>query len=134
MMHNEYPVYLLPLPESEGGGFAVFVPDLVGCMSDGATADEALANVQDAIAEWIHEAKRLKREIPEPGSAALRAAQEQREMLDLLKSHLSTLDGKIADLEKRIAAIAQAVDQRPESYWAVLPVLRQHQSRIPKPH
>jgi antitoxin HicB len=35
-------------------------------MSDGETAEEALANVKAAIDEWIEEAKGLGRTIPRP--------------------------------------------------------------------
>ena len=45
----EYPVIIEPLPEDEGGGFIALVPDLPGCMSDGDTAEAALASVQDAV-------------------------------------------------------------------------------------
>ncbi|MFG1298135.1 type II toxin-antitoxin system HicB family antitoxin [Xanthobacter variabilis] len=38
------------LSEEDGEGFLVRVPDLPGCMSDGETHEEALANVQDAVA------------------------------------------------------------------------------------
>ena len=34
-------------------GWAVSCPDLPGCHSQGATRDEALANVRDAIRLWI---------------------------------------------------------------------------------
>ena len=37
-----------------------------GCMSDGETPEEALKNVQDAIASWIEAAKEWKLDIPEP--------------------------------------------------------------------
>jgi predicted RNase H-like HicB family nuclease len=39
---------------------------LPGCASDGETAEEALANVGDAIAAWIDEARALGRPIPQP--------------------------------------------------------------------
>jgi antitoxin HicB len=39
---------------------------LPGCMSDGETAEEALANVRDAIAAWIEEARALGRPVPKP--------------------------------------------------------------------
>ena len=32
------------IPKEEGGGFLVTFPDLPGCMSDGATEAEAVAN------------------------------------------------------------------------------------------
>ena len=61
-----YPVTIEPLPKDEGGGFIAFVPDLPGCMSDGETPEEALANVKDAIVAWIEAARDLGWKIPEP--------------------------------------------------------------------
>jgi len=61
-----YPVIVQPLPPEDGGGFAATVPDLPGCMSDGETPEEALANVQDAIRAWIEAAEELGRSIPKP--------------------------------------------------------------------
>ena len=46
--------------------YLVSVPDLPGCMSDGATPDEAVDNVKKVIAEWIDTARELGRAIPEP--------------------------------------------------------------------
>ena len=34
-------------------GFAVFCPSLPGCCSQGATEEEALHNIQDAIREYL---------------------------------------------------------------------------------
>jgi predicted RNase H-like HicB family nuclease len=65
-MPLEYPVIVEPLPQRDGGGFVAAVPDLPGCMSDGETPEEALANVRDAIAAWIDEARALNRMIPTP--------------------------------------------------------------------
>jgi predicted RNase H-like HicB family nuclease len=61
-----YPIVLEPLSDEDGGGFAAFVPDLPGCMSDGETPEEALANVRDAIAVWIEAAQDLGRKVPDP--------------------------------------------------------------------
>ena len=46
--------------------YLVSVPDLPGCMADGATPDEAVDNVKKVIAEWIDTARELGRAIPEP--------------------------------------------------------------------
>jgi predicted RNase H-like HicB family nuclease len=62
----DYPVLIEPLAPEDGGGFVALVPDLPGCMSDGETAEEALANVRDAIAAWIEEARATGRGIPAP--------------------------------------------------------------------
>jgi predicted RNase H-like HicB family nuclease len=42
------------------------VPELAGCMADGKTYAEALANVEVIISEWIETALSLGREIPVP--------------------------------------------------------------------
>jgi predicted RNase H-like HicB family nuclease len=46
--------------------FIAEVPDLAGCMADGATYEEALANTQVVINQWIETAKSLGRIIPKP--------------------------------------------------------------------
>jgi predicted RNase H-like HicB family nuclease len=50
----------------EDNAYIAEVPELPGCMADGATYDEALKNVQMIIYEWIETAKDLGREIPQP--------------------------------------------------------------------
>jgi predicted RNase H-like HicB family nuclease len=62
----EYPVVIKPLPAEEGGGFLATVPDLPGCMSDGPTPEEAVANIQDAINGWIEAARDLGHAVPSP--------------------------------------------------------------------
>jgi len=66
MAKLEYPIIIEPLPQDEGGGFIALVPDLPGCMSDGETAEDALASVVDAVAAWIEEATALGRPVPPP--------------------------------------------------------------------
>ena len=46
--------------------FIAEVPELAGCMADGATYQEALANAEIIIEEWLETAKDLGRQIPEP--------------------------------------------------------------------
>ena len=46
--------------------FIAEVPELAGCAVDGATRQEALANVEVVIGEWIETARELGRVISEP--------------------------------------------------------------------
>lgn len=50
----------------EDQSFIAEVPELPGCASDGPTRQEALANVERVIDEWIETAKELGRPIPTP--------------------------------------------------------------------
>jgi predicted RNase H-like HicB family nuclease len=50
----------------EDQAFIAEVPELPGCMADGATYQEALANVEVIIQEWIETAQELGRPIPQP--------------------------------------------------------------------
>ena len=42
------------------------VPELAGCAADGSTRQEALANAEAVIADWLETARELGRPIPEP--------------------------------------------------------------------
>ena len=50
----------------EDGAYIATVPDLPGCMADGATYQKALAAAERAIDLWIQTARELGREIPTP--------------------------------------------------------------------
>jgi len=50
----------------EDNSYVAEVPELPGCMSDGATYEEALANVRIVIDEWIETAIEEGRAVPEP--------------------------------------------------------------------
>ena len=67
--NGAYKVVIEPLSEEDGGGYLATVPELPGCMSDGATRAEALVNVEDAIVTWLHVARRQGWAIPEPKRA-----------------------------------------------------------------
>jgi antitoxin HicB len=66
MSSLQYAIVVEPLPPEDGDGFIATVPDLPGCMSDGATPEEAVTNVQDAIAAWIEAAQDLGHAVPKP--------------------------------------------------------------------
>jgi antitoxin HicB len=72
-MSLAYRIEIEPLSKEDGGGYLASVPDLPGCMSDGETPEEALRNVQEAIASWIEAAHELRMDVPPPRPALARA-------------------------------------------------------------
>ena len=46
-------IYEVVLEPADEGGFAVFVPGMRGCVSQGETEEEALENIRDAIQCWL---------------------------------------------------------------------------------
>jgi predicted RNase H-like HicB family nuclease len=56
---------------SEEGGYTVYVPSLPGCISEGETEEDALANIREAIAlyleavddDWVTEDNEMIREV-----------------------------------------------------------------------
>ncbi|MBI4691147.1 MAG: type II toxin-antitoxin system HicB family antitoxin [Nitrospirae bacterium] len=58
--------------DHEYNGYVVDVPELVGCMSQGKTIDEALNNIKDAIKGWLRvEEKHGRLDIRESGEVFL---------------------------------------------------------------
>jgi antitoxin HicB len=60
---TEYAILVEPLADADGGGWLASVPALPGCMGDGETREAALADVQNAIAEWKDAARQLGRDV-----------------------------------------------------------------------
>jgi len=52
------------MEKNEDGGYTVTVPSLPGCISEGSTWDEALAEIEEAIFGYIEVAKKLGKPIP----------------------------------------------------------------------
>ena len=58
---------------AEDQAFISVVPELPGCAAAGATYQEAVANAEIVIQEWIDTARELGRSIPEPRGRLLYA-------------------------------------------------------------
>jgi len=50
----------------EDSAFIAEVPELAGCIADGPSRQEAIANAEVVISEWIEMARELGRPVPEP--------------------------------------------------------------------
>ena len=61
---NKYEIIIFWSDEDEA--FIAEVPELAGCMADGGSQEEVLANVKQVMEEWLETAKKLNRPIPVP--------------------------------------------------------------------
>jgi predicted RNase H-like HicB family nuclease len=66
MSDTEYLFTVRSLTKDEGGGYLIEFSDLPGCMSDGETIEDAIANGEDAKRCWIAAMKEAGRPIPLP--------------------------------------------------------------------
>ena len=57
--------HVIIFPDPEDGGWIAEVPSLPGCISQGDTREEVIANVRDAIDTWIEGAKQVGLTIPD---------------------------------------------------------------------
>jgi predicted RNase H-like HicB family nuclease len=119
---NLYAIIVRPLSEEDGGGFLAFVPDLPHCLGDGATPEEAVADVRSAMIEWAAHTVEIGRDVPLPGTAVevarqhheqlLKIIDDQRELLNVqareigeAKESVEQLGTKIADVSRRVSAL-----------------------------
>lgn len=63
---DDYPFTVRPLTTGEGGGYLIEFPDLQGCISDGATIEEAIENGMDAKRAWLAVAREEGRTVSAP--------------------------------------------------------------------
>ena len=67
---TSYPIELRPMTVEEGGGFLATFPDLPGCMADGETPEEAIADARGAFNCWMAAQVEDGRPVPIPGGSA----------------------------------------------------------------
>ncbi|MEW6080440.1 MAG: type II toxin-antitoxin system HicB family antitoxin [Bacillota bacterium] len=65
-MSQNYPITLRALTQEEGGGWFAEIKELPGCMADGETEQEALANIQASKKLWLSAALKRGRRVPMP--------------------------------------------------------------------
>jgi antitoxin HicB len=74
------------LSKEEGGGYLVEYPDIPGCMSDGETLEEAIANGREALLDCLEVFKESGRKAPKP---SIEAAQWRQRLPRTLYSKLT---------------------------------------------
>ena len=72
-MESELKYEIILYWSNEDGAFIAEVPELPGCSADGTTYQEALANAEQIIREWLETAVELGRPIPTPKGRLLYA-------------------------------------------------------------
>ena len=55
-----------PLSDEDGGGYLITFPDLPGCIADGETLEETMANGRDAFSAWMSARAHIGKPIPKP--------------------------------------------------------------------
>jgi len=70
--------YRVILEPDEEGGYCVWVPALPGCVSQGETREEALANIQEAIQAYLESCLKHGEELPREEARIICAAASGR--------------------------------------------------------
>ncbi len=58
-------IIVVLIPDSQDGGYTVKVPALPGCITEGDTLDEALANARDAIRLYLDDVRASGEAVPQ---------------------------------------------------------------------
>ena len=67
VLHSELRMrYRVHIQQDEGGIFVAEVPSLPGCLSQGRSREEAVANVREAIAAYLESLEEHGEPIPPP--------------------------------------------------------------------
>ena len=67
---HSYSFTVSPLTEADGGGYFIEFPDLPGCISEGETPEQAVANGYDAVKGYLLSCVKHGDPIPKPSEAS----------------------------------------------------------------
>jgi predicted RNase H-like HicB family nuclease len=95
---------VIVVPDQEDGGYYAYIPDLQGCMGDGDTPQDAVADVISASAAWVDAQAERGADVPEPGEEGARFDQQMQEQADYiqkLENELATANCEIRRLKSQ---------------------------------
>ena len=106
-----YQFTVRPLSKDEGGGYLVEYPDIPGCMSDGETIDEAIANGRQALRDCMEVFRESGRKLPKPSIEAAQWRQRLPRTLYLKLTRQAENEG-VSINSLVTAIIAEAIGSR----------------------
>lgn len=109
---DQYEFSVRPLSRRVGGGYIVEYPDLPGCMSDGETIEEAIANGREALRDTLDVITESGRKISKPGKETAQWRQRlPRALYSKLTAQAQTEGTSINSLVSAIIAEAIGAKQ-----------------------
>jgi antitoxin HicB len=108
---GEYRITIRPLSKDEGGGYLVEYPEIPGCMSDGETIEEAIANGKEALRDCLDVFKESGRKAPKPGVEAAQWRQRLPRTLYMKLTERAKSEG-VSINSLVTAMIAEAIGSR----------------------
>jgi antitoxin HicB len=117
----QYPILVNKVSEENGGGYIAHAIDLNGFVGDGKTPEEAIADIRGAIVEWLDEAHRLQRPVPQPGEVIAKTHKKQQDLKDAFRVLQQSLEALLLDLMKdesaKIAALKELIAELADKSW-----------------
>jgi antitoxin HicB len=108
---EEYRITVRPLSKDEGGGYLAEYPEIPGCMSDGETVEEAIANGREALRDCLEVFRESGRKAPRPGVEAAQWRQRLPRTLYLKLTEQARKEG-VSINSLVTAMIAEAIGAR----------------------
>jgi antitoxin HicB len=84
-----YPFTVRKMSPDEGEGYLVEYPDVLGCIADGLTPEEAIVNGREALQGCLDLLKEMGRPIPKPSSFAQSSGQWRQRVPKSLHARLT---------------------------------------------
>ena len=109
-MKLPYTIELLPIADSQGGGFTARLPEIgrLAIIGDGETPEEALKEIEIAMKLWIETAKKHGKPIPKPKSQIINEPKKRFNVIfpESLLNEVDEYRGKHGMKRSELLAIA----------------------------